>query len=202
MASMKPSPRSRAPSPTPTTFSGISNYRTDSYRPIRDKNAPAVPTVDYRQISKIHFDELSKALAAYLAKGLLRTVFNSCLKIFIAPPNSRSTARQKLTRLTIQQFHELSTDVYDELVRRKKDKEGEFIYIAHQILTSVVPFLPVREDFHPKRNQARQKLATLPISRFEDLSSDVYFELARRYPEFKEDVRLVSSSHNLLTSIS
>ena len=50
-----------------------------------------------------------------------------------------------------------------------------------------VPFLPVRDDFHPKRNQARQKLATLPTSRFEDLSSDVYFELARRYPEFQED---------------
>jgi hypothetical protein len=57
-----------------------------------------------------------------------------------------------------------------------------------------VPFLPVREDFHPKRNQARQKLATLPISRFEDLSSDVYYELARRYPEFKEDVCLTSLS--------
>lgn len=36
-----------------------------------------------------------------------------------APPNARSTARQKLTRLTKQQFQELSTDVYDELVRRK-----------------------------------------------------------------------------------
>lgn len=52
-----------------------------------------------------------------------------------------------------------------------------------------VPFLPVRDDFHPKRNQARQKLATLPTSRFKDLSSDVYYELARRYPEFKEEVR-------------
>ena len=52
-----------------------------------------------------------------------------------------------------------------------------------------VPFLPVRAEFHPKRNQARQKFATLPTSRFEDLSSDVHFELARRYPEFKEDVR-------------
>jgi hypothetical protein len=51
-----------------------------------------------------------------------------------------------------------------------------------------VPFLPLRDDFHPKRNQARQKLATLPTTRFEDLSSDVYFELARRYPEFQEDV--------------
>lgn len=41
-----------------------------------------------------------------------------------APPNSRTTARQKLTRLTIQQFHELSTDVYDELVRRKQNDQG------------------------------------------------------------------------------
>ncbi|KAE9408640.1 hypothetical protein BT96DRAFT_913786 [Gymnopus androsaceus JB14] len=150
--------QSRAPSPTPTAFSGISNYRTDSYRPLSNKNAPPVPQIDYRTVSKIHFDELSKYLAAYLAK---------------AAPNSRSTARQKLTRLTIQQFHELSTDVYDELIRRKNEKE--------------VPFLPVREEFHPKRNQARQKLATLPTSRFEDLSSDVYFELSRRYPEFKEE---------------
>ncbi|KAJ3994146.1 hypothetical protein F5050DRAFT_573423 [Lentinula boryana] len=149
--------QSRAASPTPTAFSGISNYRTDSYKPI-SKNAPPVPQIDYRSISKIHYDELHRYLTAYLAR---------------APPNSRSTARQKLTRLTIQQFHELSTDVYDELIRRKSEKE--------------VPFLPVREEFHPKRNQARQKLATLPTSRFEDLSSDVYFELARRYPEFKED---------------
>ena len=46
-----------------------------------------------------------------------------------APANSRSTARQKLTRLTKQQFQELSTDVYDELVRRKKnssENESEF----------------------------------------------------------------------------
>ncbi|KIK09299.1 hypothetical protein K443DRAFT_83444 [Laccaria amethystina LaAM-08-1] len=149
----------RAPSPTPTAFSGISNYRNDSYRSVRDKSAvPAVPTVDYRLVSRTHYDELGRYLAAYLAKSL---------------PNSRSTARQKLTRLTIQQFHELSTDVYDELVRRNNEKE--------------VPFLPVREEFHPKRNQARQKLATLPTSRFEDLSSDVYFELSRRYPEFKEE---------------
>ncbi|KAJ7782854.1 hypothetical protein B0H16DRAFT_1494629 [Mycena metata] len=150
--------RSRPPSPTGTSFSGISNYRTESYRPLRDKNVPPVPPIDYRAVSEVHFNELDRYLAAYLAK---------------AAPNSRSTARQKLTRLTIQQFHELSTDVYDELVRRKNEKE--------------VPFLPVREEFHPKRNQARQKLATLPVTRFEDLSSDVYFELGRRYPEFKED---------------
>jgi hypothetical protein len=54
----------------------------------------------------------------------------------------------------------------------------------------------VREDFHPKRNQARQKLATLPNSRFEDLSSDVYFELVRRYPEFQEEPPTASSTSN------
>ena len=113
------------------------------------------------------------------------------------PANSRSTARQKLTRLTKQQFQELSTDVYDELVRRKKNSsENEglspfspllLVHISHYPIQ--VPFLPLRDDFHPKRNQARQKLATLPTTRFEDLSSDVYYELARRYPEFQEEVR-------------
>ncbi|KIY54002.1 hypothetical protein FISHEDRAFT_32248 [Fistulina hepatica ATCC 64428] len=158
--------QNRAPSPTPTSFSGISNYRTESYRPKPNgsSNVPAVPTPDFRSISKTYFDELSVYLAAYLAR---------------AAPNSRSSARQKLTRLTIQQFHELSTDVYDELVRRKSDKQG---------MLRNFPFLPVQDSFHPKRNQARQKLATLPTNRFEDLSSDVYFELTRRYPEFKEDV--------------
>jgi hypothetical protein len=46
----------------------------------------------------------------------------------------------------------------------------------------------VRDDFHPKRNQARQKLATLPKNRFKDLASDVFYELKRRYPEFEETV--------------
>ena len=113
---------------------------------------------------------------------------------FTEPANSRSTARQKLTRLTRQQFQELSTDVYDELMRRKNntsDNEGTSSPVAHSANTNPsnpVPFLPVRDDFHPKRNQARQKLATLPTGRFKDLSSDVYYELARRYPEFKEEV--------------
>ena len=113
---------------------------------------------------------------------------------FTEPANSRSTARQKLTRLTRQQFQELSTDVYDELMRRKNntsDNEGTSSPVAHSANTNpsdLVPFLPVRDDFHPKRNQARQKLATLPTGRFKDLSSDVYYELARRYPEFKEEV--------------
>ncbi|CAG8561313.1 7706_t:CDS:10 [Paraglomus occultum] len=86
---------------------------------------------------------------------------------------SRKDAREKLTRLSKQQFQELSIDVYDELSRRlMNDNE--------------VPYLRVCDEFHPKRNQARRKLATLPMNRFKDLASDVYFELERRYPELKD----------------
>lgn len=46
-----------------------------------------------------------------------------------------------------------------------------------------------REEFHPKRNQARQKLSTLPRTRFKDLASDVFFELERRFPDLKEEFR-------------
>ncbi|KDQ11966.1 hypothetical protein BOTBODRAFT_113544 [Botryobasidium botryosum FD-172 SS1] len=162
----------RPPSPTNTTYSGISNYRSESYRPLRDRQPstsaqsssreqiPAIPSVDPRTIARSHHDELRTFLASHLLKE---------------PINSRSNAREKLTRLTRQQFQELSTDVYDELIRRKTNSTQ-----------NDVPFLPVRDDFHPKRNQARQKLATLPKTRFKDLSSDVYFELGRRYPEFTE----------------
>ncbi len=90
------------------------------------------------------------------------------------PP--RSNAREKLTRLSKQQFTELSTDVYDELMRRQNNAKNQ-------------PFLAVRDEFHPKRNQARQKLATLPKNRFKDLASDVFFELERRFPELKEEFR-------------
>ncbi|KAF9648389.1 hypothetical protein BDM02DRAFT_3082236, partial [Thelephora ganbajun] len=169
-------------SPTTTTYSGISSYQNSTFQPRSPPNQSAnYPPLDSVVIAKAHFDELYKYLASYLAKE---------------PANSRTSARQKLTRLTRQQFQELSTDVYDELLRRTNNSaENE------------VPFLPVRDDFHPKRNQARQKLATLPASRFKDLSSDVFYELSRRYPEFKEQVcsllsgPMVSLSHKLQAGI-
>ena len=62
------------------------------------------------------------------------------------------------------------------------------------------PFLTPNQAFHPKRNQARQKLATLPNSRFEELVSyvystnyinnnnrDVYAELVERNPDLKKE---------------
>lgn len=93
--------------------------------------------------------------------------------------SQRQSAREKLTKLFPHQFEELSTDVYDEMMRRQSGDE--------------VPFLPLQSEYHPKRNQARQKLATLSPNRFKDLASDVHAELERRYsalkgaPEVQED---------------
>jgi hypothetical protein len=86
-----------------------------------------------------------------------------------------------LIRLSKQQFNELSTDVYDELMRRQNTSQS--IPEDRFVLTSAnQPFLTPKESFHPKRNQARQKLATLPPGRFKELASDVLYEIERRYP--------------------
>ena len=88
-------------------------------------------------------------------------------------------ARDKLLRLSRVQFQELSTDVYDELLRRQS-ASGQQMNAPGQI----PPYLLPRDSFHPKRNQARQKLATLPPPRFRDLATDVFYELERRFPHF------------------
>ena len=88
-------------------------------------------------------------------------------------------ARDKLLRLSGVQFQELSTDVYDELLRRQSS-QGQQMNGPGQ----VPPYLLARDNFHPKRNQARQKLATLPAARFRDLATDVFYELERRFPHF------------------
>jgi hypothetical protein len=69
MASIRP----RASSPTPTSYSGVSNYRSDTYRPTRDREgstlSPPVPSSgrdggkgntssESRAIAKLHWDEI------------------------------------------------------------------------------------------------------------------------------------------------
>ncbi|PNS15646.1 hypothetical protein CAC42_4098 [Sphaceloma murrayae] len=83
-------------------------------------------------------------------------------------------ARDKLLRLSPTQFHELSTDVYDELLRREDERQRRSPEVPKYLLPT--------KSFHPKRNQARQKLSTLPPERFKQLATDVYFELERRVP--------------------
>ncbi|KAJ2455037.1 component of the polarisome [Coemansia sp. RSA 2336] len=93
----------------------------------------------------------------------------------------------KLARLSLTQFKELGTDVYDELIRRTTPEQASSWHIdptalldSHPFLG--LPFLPVRDHYHPKRNQARQKLATLSRPKFVNLVHDVDEELKRRFP--------------------
>jgi hypothetical protein len=64
----------RPASPTNTAYSGVSNYRNDSYKPLRpnantDSKVPATPALDGRVIAKIHFEELNLFLESHMAKG-------------------------------------------------------------------------------------------------------------------------------------
>ena len=138
-------------SPTPTAFSDISNYRSDSYRPLRYLNGvPGVPTIDYRQVAEIHYAELGRYLISYLAKGAGLFLLSRVVPVFTlsvqAPPNSRSSARSKLTTLTIQQCHEISTDFYDEVLRRKNENGGTSCGL-HMILVLVI--LSSKSHFFP-----------------------------------------------------
>ena len=102
-------------------------------------------------------------------------------------------ARDKLLRLSPVQFQELSTDVYDELLRRQSAAAQQANHRGNGP-GQVPPYLLPRENFHPKRNQARQKLATLPPPRFRDLATDVFYELERRFPMFPgRDISRVGS---------
>ena len=91
-------------------------------------------------------------------------------------------ARDKLLRLSSVQFQELSTDVFDELLRRQQS--GRRTPNGNAPDGGPPPYLLPKDSFHPKRNQARQKLSTLPPPRFRDLATDVFYELERRFPRF------------------
>lgn len=101
-----------------------------------------------------------------------------------AQPPRTNKARDKLLRLSPVQFHELSTDVFDELQRRQA---AQPLPGKPPRQDKVPPFLQPRPDFHEKRNQARQKLSSLQTSRFRDLSTDVFCELERRFPSFNPE---------------
>ncbi|KII90818.1 hypothetical protein PLICRDRAFT_52518 [Plicaturopsis crispa FD-325 SS-3] len=83
-------------------------------------------------------------------------------------PNYRTVARGKLSRLSTNQFSELTDDVHDELERRTMKESDP---------------LSSPPDYHPKRAAARAKLCTLPDHRFGDLVGDVLHDLRSRYPD-------------------
>lgn len=147
------------PSPPPSIdrmSSGTNIYaRRDSTRSVRPEIDESVMHEHYR------------ALKSFL------TVRDPNLK---TPPNK---ARDKLLRLSSVQFYELSTDVYDELIRRQAAARA-----PPNNNNGPPAFLLPEKTFHPKRNQARQRLSSLGHPRFRDLAADVFHELERRFPRF------------------
>ncbi|KAF2095424.1 hypothetical protein NA57DRAFT_59434 [Rhizodiscina lignyota] len=114
------------------------------------------------------------------------------------PPQNK--ARDKLLRLSVVQFQELSTDVYDELLRREDEKRSGDPE-KRGPGGDIPPYLLPKSNFHYKRNQARQKLSTLPPDRFRQLATDVFYELQRRFPRFG-DVRPASPAGSMMSMSS
>jgi hypothetical protein len=88
------------------------------------KNVPAVPSVDPRIVARTHFEELSRYLAVYLAKGELSelSIPKDLSSVLIIPSFTQFKIERKTEAHEVDEakFQELSIDVYDELVRRKK----------------------------------------------------------------------------------
>ena len=158
-----PGPRSvGAPSPPPSI--GRSSVGTTMYARSESGRSQSQQLENQEVVLSEHYTSLKRYLSATSRDGNPKP-----------PPNK---ARDKLQRLTGVQFLELSTDVYDELKRREA--------AARRPSNAPPPpdFLVPETGFHPKRNQARQKLSSLGSPRFRDLATDVFCELERRYPRF------------------
>jgi hypothetical protein len=157
---------------------------------------------------------LIQSSQAFIMRHLASTSLHTPRKVGAFPPSpphpssfsgfseqAETIPRQKLANLTLLQFQELCMDVYDELIRRQNNSEtvnspGGSCLSSLQIVPAhpypaLVPFLqslPAQAGFYPNRNQAREKLATLRPSRFQELTRDVRHEMGRRYPACNEVV--------------
>ncbi|KAJ3219198.1 component of the polarisome [Dinochytrium kinnereticum] len=112
----------------------------------------------------VQYESLRQYLDSYV---------NSPRQLASAKSTQRISARERLSGLSKQQLLDLVTDVYDEIDRR----------VHH---SNELPFLPIRPDLHQKRNQARQKLATMGTAPFKDFASDIMAQIERRFPQFVE----------------
>ncbi|OTB02645.1 hypothetical protein M426DRAFT_24434 [Hypoxylon sp. CI-4A] len=160
MNGFPPGPRSvGGPSPPPSVGRSSAYAGSESGRSLREEGT--------EQVLGEHYIALKRYLASTSKDGRAN------------PPPNR--ARDKLLRLSSVQFLELSTDVFDELLRRQAYSRR-----PPNAPPSVGPpsYLLPEDTFHPKRNQARQKLSTLGSPRFRDLATDVFCELERRIPRF------------------
>ncbi|TVY32244.1 Protein SPA2 [Lachnellula subtilissima] len=143
-----------SPGGAPSPPSSIARSSTGTGLYASSDNSRNIKDSQFEGILSEHYIALKRYLAASLRdeKGNPR-------------PNR---ARDKLLRLSAVQFQELSTDVFDELLRRqqtsRRPPNG-----GPPPQNGPPTYLLAKDSFHPKRNQARQKLSTLPHPGFEIL---------------------------------
>jgi hypothetical protein len=167
---LPPSPPNSLPSTSHSSMNNSTNRPPYTGPPIHHGEPLSIP----RKYSTppAHMDEQLAIHHRVLKEYLAQTAPDE------AGLQPHSRARDKLLRLSPTQFQELSTDVYDELLRRQDERR-------HPPPAGNVPiYLLPRPNFHPKRNQARQKLSTLAPKKFRELATDVLYELERRHPTF------------------
>ncbi|KAF2013887.1 hypothetical protein BU24DRAFT_249220 [Aaosphaeria arxii CBS 175.79] len=174
--------------PSPPSSVGRSSDGTGLYaQGLPDQNLNRQKMMKLEETLSEHYRVLRSYLAPYIndEKGNPRA----------------SRAKDKLTRLSVVQFQELSTDVYDESIRREQDRKRGGPGAPGN---DTPQFLLPKTTFHPKRNQARQKLSTLPLERFRQLATDVFYELERRFPRFTggEIPRSSSPASSIMSSAS
>lgn len=153
--------------PSPPHSLGHSSHGTGAYSMSNGSETRKYPTPRMEE----HLQEHYRVLKEYLAASIAEEEEGY-------QPHHR--ARDKLLRLSPVQFQELSTDVYDELLRREYDRRNP----PNAADLNYPQFLLPKPHFHPKRNQARQKLSTLAVKKFRELAGDVLFELERRHPQY------------------
>lgn len=158
-------PRSNGGGPSPPASVGRSSVGTNNY-------APSANNRDSTRTNGEVMDESILSEHYYALKRFLQGRDPNMKQ----PPNK---ARDKLLRLSSVQFYELSTDVFDELMRRQAAAR-----VPPNSPTAPPAYLLPEKNFHPKRNQARQRLSSLGPPRFRDLAADVFHELERRFPRF------------------
>jgi len=163
-----PNPGNYGPSPPPSVARSSNGYARSETDPVRTNSSNTRDPERLEAILGQHY----LLLNAFLREG------NRDPRTGQGP----NKAQDKLLRLSGTQFLELSTDVYDELVRRQAFERRGAPGSAPGDDTP--PFLQPEPTFYPKRNQARQKLASLAAPRFRELASDIFCELERRFPRF------------------
>ncbi|KAK5118105.1 hypothetical protein LTR62_004152 [Meristemomyces frigidus] len=143
-----------------TLASNLLAQSSDPLWPGVDEPSP-LPPQSPRFIDEITLLQHHAAYKSYLAQNF-------------AHQNNKLKPSKKIQQLSMAQFMDLSTDVYDELVRRRES-------------TGNVPkrLLP-QDKFHTWRNEARQKISARPLKLFKQLATDVLDDLERRKPQFIE----------------